>query len=533
VKGGLNCAPPPALEPIYGLQSFSSNLFDVNAHSLLSDVFGAEIRQRYTLNLSFLSGREAVVVVKKAMSFEDFLDFSLEAENDSSLRHNEEIAGEISDEDGEISDEGGSTSSSSSSSSGMYETTLLSSHDSGSVLSYNGGFSFDSDTLQDFGSIVSLPPGTLAGLILRHHGQDTESEDAEDRTMSTIVSSAPSGSYIPVPEASQDMWAVSPHPNFVPGSVNALSTVCTDTLSYQRLLDDAASASMEDDDAMSYSSEARDGTLTRTPAHERAAFEAIANQLLRDVPRNTTTGAWYSRFTEFDWDQLREIAKVVLATTGTGPPEKLLQLPPSPPVEAMNLDLVPKSGNYKAEELIPTNFVCPCCSDVLVGALALDCGCTVCAACWEADGFLPPEIAEQVGYVWVEERRCESCKRTVHSAIPCQALDVAVFQIVNKLDSCQKDGRTQSMKLAYYSRLEAWRHTVLARNESATQKQALQADEMLARLIQEEEDILWKKERTIDLVFSGSSRTLLIIGQAAIALLSSLALNAFVRRRRE
>ena len=91
------------------------------------------------------------------------------------------------------------------------------------------------------------------------------------------------------------------------------------------------------------------------------------------------------------------------------------------------------------------------------------------------------------------------------------------------------------MKLAYYSRLDAWRQTVLARNENTTQKQALQEDEMIARLIQEEEDILWKKGRkNRDHALSNSTHTLLILGQAAVALLaatmSSLAVNAFVRR---
>lgn len=123
----------------------------------------------------------------------------------------------------------------------------------------------------------------------------------------------------------------------------------------------------------------------------------------------------------------------------------------------------------------------------------------------------------------------------VHSLVPCQALDVAIFRIMEKLDPSQSDARICSMRMLYYSRLEAWRQTLLDRNEDTARKQALQEDEMLARLIQQEEDLFWGESRCRNGALSRTSRTFLVIGQVAVALcaatVSSLALKAFVRRR--
>lgn len=245
------------------------------------------------------------------------------------------------------------------------------------------------------------------------------------------------------------------------------------------------------------------------------------------------SGVWYSRFTEFDWDQLREVAQVVVAASG--PPVKLLQLPPTPTINALNESMEVQMESYLAEDLLPTNFICPCCRDVIVGALALDCGCTLCAACCDVNDFLPAEIAEQEGFVWVDQNLCPSCHSPVTTKIPCRALDVAILQIVEKFDSSRQNNKAQSMKRAYYTRLEFWRQTVLQRNRTRLQQQALNEDEMLARLIEEEEKVLWGKHGVKNNALSMSTQSMLILGQAAVALLaatlSSFALQAFARRR--
>lgn len=431
------------------------------------------------------------------------------------------------------------------SSADLIDTTI----GSESVLSFQGAMSLDSSTLQDFGSLVSLPPGALAGLLERHC-RDSEGsfENAEDHTRSTIISSAASGANIPPPEASHDIWAVSPHPHLVSNYMQAMSTVCTDTLSYQRFTfgEVASEASSQHG---KYSSEVSSSSHSRgrspLTSHQREAFEAIANRLMRDVGSTSgrsssgeMSGAWFGRYTDADWERLREVAKVVLATTG--PRKMLLPLPPSPTVHTYPSGLVdgihqrlPRS--YRAQDMVSSSFICPCCNDVLVGALALDCGCTLCATCWESGGAFAPAEAEHEGYVWVNRRECTNCGSVVHSTILCHSLDVAICQVVETLEAAPHDSRLQNLRLCYYSRLEAWRETVVARNELAVEQQVLEEDELLARLIQQEEEVIWGNESRRQKTFTPANGFWVVIFHTTVAVLagtlSSVVLQAVAKRR--
>lgn len=439
-------------------------------------------------------------------------------------------------------------------------TTILSSRGSDPGMSLNNDDSLsvgseDTLNLQDFGgSVVSLPHGTLGG---EHNG------NLDDVTIgeSTIVSSAPSDTAgIPVPEASSDVFILSPHPGFVPDNFQTLSTVCTDTLSYQRMMQDLdaqsptpsmAAVGTENDDNDHDIQDDSDNKLVanRVPTHERVTFEAIANQMLRDSSVVSTGGRssgrrrgggekWYSRFTDFDWDQLREAARMALAILG--PTNERVPLPPSPPplsIAGSEVADIYDSGldcSYTASEFLPACYVCFCCKDVLVGALSLSCGCTVCGTCWEgAETISPSYVAEAEGFVWVYKRRCPACNEPVNATVPCHALDLVVLQAVKNLD-VRQDVKGRQLKYTYYTRLEDWRQTVMAKNEIIAQNEAMERDELLARLIEEEEDALWSEGRTQEQAMSNSTWTLLVIGQAAVALVAatvtSLALKAFVRR---
>ena len=389
----------------------------------------------------------------------------------------------------------------------------------------------NSDDLTNFESIVSLPPDTLASLILSHQISSNDSQ----RSVSggyTIVSSAPSGDTIPAPEASVSTWAISPHPAFLADSIQGLSTVCTDVVSYQRLFDDAASISSSGQE--SNPTAPMDGTMVpSSTTHDRATFEAIANQLLRDVSPTPGTGAWYSQFTDFDWDQLREVAKVVLASSGKV--HKLLPIPPSAP-ELPNL-YIPQGGvstnEYTVAERMPNNFICPICNDVLVGALSLDCGCTVCTSCWESNGKSMSAIGQDTDYVAVERKQCQHCHGAVSSTFPCHALDVAITQIVANLNDTN-DTNATNLKLAYASRLEVWRQEVLERNELIRQQRLLEEDEMLAQMIEEEEKVLWAAKPARTMPWMQSSKALRIIGQTALALVTATLttlLAKYIKRR--
>jgi hypothetical protein len=385
--------------------------------------------------------------------------------------------------------------------------------------------SLNSETLQDFGSLVSLPPGTLIGLFWAD-----ENEDGEQ----TIVSSAPSGtSTIPAPVASQDIWAISPHPQIVPGSAQSICTVCTETLSYDRLFDAAASGGDENsscfaDRALIPVSVSRQSSPVESDRHDPVSFMTVANNLMRDSAHGAR---WFNRFTEYDWDQFRDVAKTVLSIIDS--PPKSLPLPPTPPRALMGR--MHTNASYEARDILPENFICTLCSDAIVGALTLDCGCslpTVCMSCWEHH-HQNSMLSNQLGFVWVEQRSCPSCHGPVTSSVPSNALDVAILHIVQSLDA--KDVRACSLKHSYCSRLETWRSTVEEMNAANQQDAITRRDELLAQLIQDEEAFFWNKHQNrCREKFDARSRRILFFGQTAIALiaatLTSAGLNAIVRR---
>ena len=91
------------------------------------------------------------------------------------------------------------------------------------------------------------------------------------------------------------------------------------------------------------------------------------------------------------------------------------------------------------------------------------------------------------------------------------------------------------LQLTYFSRLEAWRQTVMARNDAIMENEALEGDEMLARLIAREEELLWEnKQSPREQTLSKATRALLVIGQATVAFVAatvaSMAFRAMVRR---
>ena len=97
------------------------------------------------------------------------------------------------------------------------------------IVSYIDTMSLDSDTLQDFGSLVTLPPGTISGLF---RSVDMGSDEGSQ----TILSSEPSNISYPLPEPAQAPWTGSPHPLLASESMRSISTVCTDIVPYEDLL---------------------------------------------------------------------------------------------------------------------------------------------------------------------------------------------------------------------------------------------------------------------------------------------------------
>eukprot|EP00934_Nitzschia_sp_Nitz4_P000783 Nitzschia sp. Nitz4//scaffold1_size375055//291784//293112//NITZ4_000315-RA/size375055-processed-gene-0.384-mRNA-1//1//CDS//3329541162//783//frame0 len=414
--------------------------------------------------------------------------------------------------------------------------TIVSSRGS-DVISLDETMSLPSEAFQDLGSVVSFPDEPMLMDDASHLHNNDDCSSGSSIGQSTILSSAPSGSYIPPPEVSQDFFALSPHPRLLPQDFQNLSTVCTDTISYQRQFEDASVASSHGSGLDSPPASPRSSPdRNRLVVHERGTFEAIANHLLRESMTTKKSGLekWYARFTDFDWEQLREVARVALAITG--PASGRVPVPPNPPTVSGQIACSHSSGpKYNAKDYLPPPYICLDCQDALVGALTLDCGCTVCSSCWEAKTAACSFTSEPDGFVWVDKRPCPYCNKAVNSTDHSYGLDMLIVQAIQNLD-VRNDPAGQQLKLEYCSRLEVWRQTVIGRNEDLDRKEARQQDEMMALLIEEEEKVLWDaraRSAIKDQAMSNSTRTWLILGQAAVALLAatvtSFALRAIRR----
>jgi hypothetical protein len=384
------------------------------------------------------------------------------------------------------------------------EDLMASSQSSVGAESFDDTLTIDSSAFQDFGSLVSLPSGTISGLLQSHVEDDDDQEGGQ-----TIVSSQPSGADIPPPEASQDMWAISPHPGFVADSFISMSTGCTDTISYR-------------------------GRDIRIPASREV------NSTSSDRDRDSGSQANDEDESVSSHSAIEALLSIV------EPPKKLLPVPPAPLKTHSSESIPPEECSYCAEDYLPDNFICRLCKDVIVGALSLNCGCassTVCSRCWEANicslqQSPPDEFIKKLNYVWVNKGEqaspsCPSCNASIKSNLNCHALDVAIFQIIMNLPV--KDNKTRSLKNTYYSRLEVWRSIVIERNERSTRQEVARRDELLARILQEEENFFrdgtkWKGKT----VAADPSASLFFWGQAALAVvvatLASIGLRAMSRR---
>ncbi|CAJ1966934.1 unnamed protein product [Cylindrotheca closterium] len=330
----------------------------------------------------------------------------------------------------------------------------------------------------------------MPSLLYRETSSDEDQYDGQ-----TILSSHASGAYIPPPEASQEQWAISPHPGLVADSIFSMSTGCTDSISYRHIEEARASRDISSKPAAS-----RDGNV--------AAYSKNGTEHLLSIVE---------------------------------PPRKLLPVPPAP-LKAAYSDV--SDCDYEAEDYLPGNFVCKLCSDVIVGALSLNCGCassTVCSLCWETrdpETFKSKEAVDKLGYVIVQDGKrslpsCPSCTDKIESKINCHALDVAIFQIVLNLPGI--DDKVRSLKNAYFSRLEGWRNIVIERNENIKRQEEMLRDELLARLLQEEEELFYGGQQVQEKAVAREQYNgLLFWSQAALAVvvatLASIGLKAVARR---
>jgi hypothetical protein len=374
----------------------------------------------------------------------------------------------------------------------------------------------------------------------------------------TILSSDPSGTVIPPPEVSQDIFALTPHPHFIADGIRSISTTSTeyirDGMDVTQSTAYAASKSLSglslSLSSINTGNSGSDETTTIAAllrkGHETAVYERIASQLLGSDAVSSTISEeapahWYNYLiSESDWDQFRVAANAILGILEPKPSTRLLPLPPTPPKVAVRSSSLTSRVKYFAQDHLPSDFICGLCKDVIVGACTLDCQCScsiVCAGCFEmckegSSEEAKQDVSDQMGFVWIEDmaKECPSCHGNVNAKIHCHALDVAILHIIRDLPD--KDKKLDSLKQNYYSRLAAWRATVYDRNERCNQHLSAHYDELLARLIQEEENIFWSHREKENFSRNG----FLFLGQAAVALvaatIASIGLNVISSSKR-
>ena len=297
--------------------------------------------------------------------------------------------------------------------------------------------------------VLGCPPGTLSGIYHRDH-------EGEEGSFSgtTIVSASPtSNSNIPTQVQETHVgtpWALSPSPQFQ--VENALSITTTESVyrNWQSLENSVNDYTLSSVDLSIFDNISSAPTLhSSNDQVDGISFRNVADRLAL-LPQS---GEWFSRFTEQDWMQFQEVATMIL-----------------------NALLLESHGATLSSE-VPAAFLCGFCHDIIVGAAALSCGCTVCAKCWESED-------------WDD---CPSCGCAVEAAVPCPTLDVAIAHATH----------------AYNAR------------------ECKRRDLLLAELIQQEEEHFFKSKSTC-------KSTLLLVGEyalyVALASLSAVGMSVLSRR---
>ncbi|OEU18744.1 hypothetical protein FRACYDRAFT_237024 [Fragilariopsis cylindrus CCMP1102] len=484
---------------------------------------------------------------------------------------------------------------------------------------------------------VSIHGGSEAELFLSSLGSSFTLDDSISLNSSAallMTDGNAASTYIPAPppEASQDVFILSPHPRMTTDEIQSISTTDTESISYDyvHLLNHHQLRRRNcNNEESSYvtstaltSIDIKNDVLSSTSAinqiwaaegRETDAFERVPGHLMEfdssllslssfghhphpiSSSSSTTTATtnynncWYHQLvSESDWDGFYGNAKNFLSilqseedddSSLVAPPSHPSYLPPLPPILPDSALMTPSSDIQHTSEAppssyLPSAFICSLCKDVLVGACILNCNrncnsSTVCASCWDDhdynddnddNDYNQQEIATQMGFVWVETetktktKKCPSCHTDVVITVQyCHALDVAILHIIQDLPETDNNNNTNLtyIKWRFYSRLSTWRNIVHNRNERYRQQKSIRDDELLARLIQEEERFFWKarsarqrrhgnsgdneyQQRISNNSSSGKVSKRIILGHAAVAIiatvLASTGLKAMTRR---
>ncbi len=370
----------------------------------------------------------------------------------------------------------------------------------------------------------------------------------------TILSSHPSSSIPPAPQANRDVFMLSPHPQLYPEELRSVTTTNTEVYAAEQLFPVTVLGDNDCEDEGSMSLASSQSTSVRTllnkerpssGSFEDGAFERVADSLLFDSSNNRKTfdspnrnrmKDWHDRLvSDSDWDRFRATSKDILpfiSEDSESVAPCTLPLPPKPlPRNVTKSEKESRQVAYRAEDHLPSEFICGICKDVLVGACILDCNCTVCMNCWEGDDDNQQDFAKRMDFVWVEDsKKCQSCHIKAEIKVSCHALDVAILRIIQGLPD--SDPSVSSLKESYFHRLLVWRKAVSDRNEKLKREKMIRDDELLARLIQEEERVFWNNQtKSQTQTKAKPSNKILFLSKAVLAIFAVVGLKHFSKRR--
>ncbi len=231
-------------------------------------------------------------------------------------------------------------------------------------------------------------------------------------------------------------------------------------------------------------------------------------------------------------------------------------------------------------QVLPKEFICPLCNDVLVGSIIVDCGCTSCTFCipcleneqrrqsqrlCELNKF-DTQITEKedsdndYGFVMVyhdqvhstnntvvqsqqqcregngkSQYKCPQCREPCNNAIPCHNLDVAILNAMrnnderNKNIDKEKRDTIKFIKSSYYSRLNSWREEYQRRLQSETD---IKKQMILSKFISEQEAIMDEVKRR-NARENAASRQRFQLNQGEIPLIAAalVGINFFLFRK--
>jgi len=344
-------------------------------------------------------------------------------------------------------------------------------------------------------------------------------------------------------------------------------------------------------DAPSHSAFIDDATSTFRLEHDESKY---TNAVTSDNVVSNSSTEWYSNFTEKDWENFHKVAKQVLNVVEpelkddidididvdnknesngriTNQLYRRIHVPIIEPNNSeVNDDEKQCSSSDTQNErikaitsiLFPSEFVCPLCSNLIVGSVVLDCCCTqstFCLQCLEESQKKQESqvSAEDDGFVMIDWKNidsekndmdekkkdsCPSCHVEIKHGIPCHSLDIAILNAVKslkddnaKIKKTSEDGKVicaeeiYSFQAMYYNSLRKWREEIFRRRSAELDiKQQL----MLSKIISEQESILKELNRRKCAKHSLKEKIIPKRGDVPLLMAAIIGINVFIFRKR-